>query len=277
VAHLDTLTNGAEFQRADCAPADTAGDGQLKVTDWVQAGRYAAGLDVWKLAGGPTDETPPAAARPVLTPQSARTLTLDSTNVVQGLTRTFSVRLQASGNENAVGFSLNYAPASLTFVSAAVGANSGSATLNVNTNLAATGKIGCVLALPTGLNFAAGVKEIAKVTFRASSTNSGALPVAFIDSPVVRAVSDSLASELTATYTAGTLTVNPPPALGVARSSSNVTLSWPTYAGDFQLQAVAKLGDAWSNTSPVVNSNGGVISTTFSATNQPRFFRLQHP
>ena len=44
VAGLDTITNTGEFQRADCAPRATYGDGQLTVADWVQAGRYAAGL-----------------------------------------------------------------------------------------------------------------------------------------------------------------------------------------------------------------------------------------
>ncbi len=54
VAGLDTITNASEFQRVDCAPRGTYGDGQLTVADWVQAGRYAAGLDPLTVAGGPT-------------------------------------------------------------------------------------------------------------------------------------------------------------------------------------------------------------------------------
>ncbi len=54
VAGLDTITNASEFQRVDCAPRSTYGDGQLTVADWVQAGRYAAGLDPLTVAGGPT-------------------------------------------------------------------------------------------------------------------------------------------------------------------------------------------------------------------------------
>jgi hypothetical protein len=52
-AGLDTAAAGSEFQRADCAPRATAGDGKLTTTDWVQAGRYAAGLDTVSPAGGP--------------------------------------------------------------------------------------------------------------------------------------------------------------------------------------------------------------------------------
>ncbi len=58
VAGLDTPTNGVEFQRADCAPRSTLGDGALTVSDWVQAGRYAAGLDPAVRAGGPTSAVP---------------------------------------------------------------------------------------------------------------------------------------------------------------------------------------------------------------------------
>ncbi len=52
-AGLDTAAAGNEFQRADCAPRATVGDGRLTTTDWVQAGRYAAGLDPVAPAGGP--------------------------------------------------------------------------------------------------------------------------------------------------------------------------------------------------------------------------------
>lgn len=53
-AGLDTAANGSEFQRADCAPRDTKGNGAVTVADWVQAGRYAAGIDPLTPAGGPT-------------------------------------------------------------------------------------------------------------------------------------------------------------------------------------------------------------------------------
>ncbi|MGO8931518.1 MAG: immunoglobulin domain-containing protein, partial [Limisphaerales bacterium] len=54
VAGLDYPTNASEFQRADCAPRATLGDGEITVIDWVQVGRYAAQLDPLTVAGGPT-------------------------------------------------------------------------------------------------------------------------------------------------------------------------------------------------------------------------------
>ena len=54
VAGLDAVQPG-EFQRADCAPRASRGNGSISVTDWVQAGRYAGGLDPITVVGGPTE------------------------------------------------------------------------------------------------------------------------------------------------------------------------------------------------------------------------------
>jgi uncharacterized protein (TIGR03437 family) len=54
IAGIETAAPGGEFQRADVAPKETFGNGLLTATDWVQAGRYAAGLDPLVPAGGPT-------------------------------------------------------------------------------------------------------------------------------------------------------------------------------------------------------------------------------
>src|SRR5207249_3391694 len=53
-AGLDTPNFGSEFQRADTAPRATFGNGSVTISDWVQCGRYAAGLDPATAAGGPT-------------------------------------------------------------------------------------------------------------------------------------------------------------------------------------------------------------------------------
>jgi hypothetical protein len=53
VAGLDVAQSGAEFQAADCSPRQGGGDGQLTIIDWLQAGRYAVGLDAPALISGP--------------------------------------------------------------------------------------------------------------------------------------------------------------------------------------------------------------------------------
>ena len=58
-AGLDEVNLGNEYQKADCAPRTIGGNGQISVSDWVQAGRYAAGLDPVPSAGGPITPSSP--------------------------------------------------------------------------------------------------------------------------------------------------------------------------------------------------------------------------
>lgn len=53
VAGLDTPGSPGEFQRADCAPLANKGNGAISLTDYVQAGRFTVGLDPLTPAGGP--------------------------------------------------------------------------------------------------------------------------------------------------------------------------------------------------------------------------------
>ncbi|MBX3279172.1 MAG: VWA domain-containing protein [Acidobacteria bacterium] len=69
-AGVDTATAGSEFQRADVAPRGALGDGRLTTIDYVQAGRYAAGLDPLTSAGGPTAPTPFTLSSPPLVVRS---------------------------------------------------------------------------------------------------------------------------------------------------------------------------------------------------------------
>ena len=136
---MDDISPGSIFQRADCAPLATAGNGVLSVSDWVQAGRFAVGLDAPVAAGGPTGTLPegPGHKRPAPASQTPRVIHLGTASLVAGLTQEIPVVLDASGDENAVGFSVSYDPAVLTFVGAVKGGGSQSATINVNSRLAA--------------------------------------------------------------------------------------------------------------------------------------------
>jgi hypothetical protein len=158
-ARLDYPTNAAEFQRADCAPRATLGDGAITVIDWVQVGLYAAGLDPLTVAGGPTSEVIPGgiisgkgsgANTPHGDPPSSRRLEVADTMVLRGLTGTASVQLEAMGNENALGFSLGFDPAAVTYVGASIGSASNGVTLIVNDTQAGAGRLGFVLGLAPG-------------------------------------------------------------------------------------------------------------------------------
>jgi hypothetical protein len=97
---------------------------------------------------------------------------------------------------------------------------------------------------------------------------------------VLRDVSDANASELPATFTAGTLTVTPLPLLQIGQNGQNFTLSWPVSAGDFALQALSNgslLSGAWTNVPGTLQTNSGAIAITLPVSNQQNFYRLRKP
>ena len=288
-ARLDYPANGAEFQRADCAPRSTLGDGAITVSDWVQVGRYAAGWDPLTAAGGPTNEVTSggnAIAKglsfrtPKGDPPGSRLLEVSDTMLIQGLTGSVSVQLESLGDENAVGFSLSFDPVAVNFVGASLGSGGNAATLIVNAGQAGSGRLGFALALGTGNSFAAGTRELVKVTFRASAADQGKYSVMLTNQPVPCEVSDPAALRLAAGYVSGTITVNPLPSLSIGRSGESITLAWPLWATNFGLQAAeGGLPPAvpWTNlaTVPVLTSNGTIVILPITATN--RVYRLFQP
>lgn len=279
VAGLETITNANEFQRVDCAPRDAGGDGQLKVTDWVQAGRYAVALDPLTVIGGPTAPVAPRPTQnsPIKLGGSNREVRLTQADSVNGLLVTVPVTLQSLGNESGLGLSLNFDSSSLRFVSAVKGSSASAGTLNVNTNAAGSGKLGLLLALPTGSSFASGAREIVKVTFMSVTTTAGDYPISFVDQPILRSISDTGASELTAGYTASAITVHGNPTLTISSADDNVVLSWPTWASDFTLQSAESPAATWTNVTSGVQTNGADVTVSLPISTSSQFFRLAHP
>jgi hypothetical protein len=272
VAGLDTISNAAEFQRADCAPTNTSGDGMLKVTDWVQAGRYGALIDPARFVSGPS-----APVTPIILTGGPRIVNIAGGIAVKGLNFTVPVILQSQGNENAIGFSAKFDPTLLKFVSVAKGGSAGSATLLVNSNQALQGNIGVLLALQNGNHFTNGTQpEIAKLTFTALDTTTNSA-IIFTNSPVLLAISDPGAIELAAVYTNSSLIINQPPALTSSLSDTNVNFTWPTWGTGFILQATGDLTQPWTNVVYTAQTNGSNISITLPLAGQGGYFRLQHP
>ncbi|HEX4945114.1 MAG TPA: hypothetical protein VFZ34_00435 [Blastocatellia bacterium] len=160
VSGAETPKVGSEFQRADVAPKNTRGDGQITAADWVQAGRYATGLDPLVGAGGPTG---PLAKAPG-NPEALRDLRLVNAGI-SGNTLNISIEYEAADNENAFGFSVTFDPAVLGSPMPALGSGMTGATALFNTNQAAQGRIGFALAFPAPNTIAAGVRQLATLSF----------------------------------------------------------------------------------------------------------------
>ncbi len=147
----------------------------------------------------------------------AREVRVVNTSGVTGQSVTASIELVAQGNENALGFSLNFNAAVFSNPVVALGSGAAGTSLNVNTAQAASGRIGIAMAMPTGQTFAAGTRQLVTVTFAiAGNAAAGAASITFGDLPIAREVSDANANVLTTTFTAGTITLqqpNPVPAI----------------------------------------------------------------
>ncbi|MGH9769945.1 MAG: IPT/TIG domain-containing protein [Blastocatellia bacterium] len=223
VAGIDSPIDGGEFQRADCAPKNALGDGRLSIADWVMAGRYAAGLESAVAAGGPAalvssllaveKEVDDSFAQRVAESeqQQTRAIRVVPATFNRGQANTLSIELNSLGNENAVGFSLNFDATQMTFVSAALGSGATGAIFNPNSSQAAQGRLGIGLALPSGQTFQAGARQLVTVMFNVPQTSSvNSTTVSFGDTPIGRETVDSAANTLQTNYTAGVITLNPP-------------------------------------------------------------------
>jgi hypothetical protein len=282
-AGLDYPADGSQFQRADCAPRDTSGDGIITVADWVQAGRYALGLDQLSLAGGPTNE---AGVLISTNPENkVEKLGANGRQLIAtgGLLlprqKVFStVNLEAQGDENALGFSLGFDAAVLRLIDASLPENALAATLNMNTNEVAQGKIGMVIGLPIGSTFPLGTQHLVQLTFEAVSTNSTNSPLTFGDVPVLRETSDVNARTLSTTYTGSAVAITPLPSLDIVLKQQGITLSWPAWATNYLLQTSDDLGSSsvWTNADAVVRLTNGLSTATVPVSGSTRFYRLAH-
>jgi hypothetical protein len=181
------------------------------------------------------------------------------------------------GDENAVGFTLNFDPSALRPTGASVGGGAPGAMVNFNTNQAAAGRLGIALALPVGKTFVAGERLMVEVGFANVASRAGSWQVSFSDTLVVRTVSDAQANELATDYFGGTVTVHPWPTLAISKSNDVLTLSWPKWAGGFAVESTELLPGGWTRLPVSGQTNGSVISLPIPTTDSARFYRLALP
>jgi hypothetical protein len=214
-AGLDTPAAGSEFQKTDCAPRSTVGDGRLTASDWSQAGRYVAGLDPKTAAGGPTGAASAPmsmAGLPVETRlvSEGRIIRAKDATIQRGQTGSVTLELDAQGNENALGLSVTFDTALLTFVDAKLGSGAAGATLMVNDMQKTNGRVGLLIGLPAGQAFPIGTRAIAVVTFNAApGTTPASTSIGFGDQPITGEVADTEANPLPASYSDGTVSIVP--------------------------------------------------------------------
>ena len=268
-AGLDTPNPGSEFQRADSAPRGSLGNGAITVSDWVQAGRYAAGLDPVTPAGGPTappsapEKLGPGASGIVPEGESDRIIRIVGPTLIPGQAAQIAVEMDSQGNENALGFSINFDPTKLTYVSTALGSGASGTQMNVNSSQAGSGRVGIAMSQPAGSNFAPGTRQLAVLTFNVLQSASGSTVVDFGNVPIFREIVDAGAQELSGTYVSATLNIVAPdnPIPSISSLSQNSAMAG---APGFTLTVNGTNFIAGS----VVKWNGSARSTTVVSTTQ---------
>lgn len=120
------------------------------------------------------------------------------------------IEVDALGNENSVGFSLNFNAAELSFVSAAVGEGvPEGTTLIVNDTQAGQGRLGLAVGLPSGVAIESGTRQLVRVTFAAAAGgNPEPTTISFINTPVPRELVTPTAEDIPFdddTFLAGTV------------------------------------------------------------------------
>jgi hypothetical protein len=279
-AALDTIEPG-EFQRVDCAPRATRGNGAVSVADWVQAGRYSANLDPITGIGGPTSESGGGGGG-IAAAAAGCSIRINNTNVLPGGTLNVPVVVSTSGAENALGFSVSFDPTRLRFVGATKLSAISTAMFNLNTNQAASGKVGVAFALALGAVLPAGSQDVLLLTFEAPPTVSGTTALEFGDAPVLREAVGVSANTLPSMFAGGQITLGPPPVVGptlsITRSSDSVLLFWSAVETGFELySSAAPTGGLWTKVGVAPVEIAGQKLVSLPRTADAKYFRLHKP
>lgn len=210
VAGLDTPANPSEFQRADCAPTNTFGDGELLSTDVVVARSYGAGTLPLTSAKGPTGPPPPHPGGELILDNlfgdfgNKRTLTVGNASVIRANVVHVPIEITPFGGEAAVAFTLEYNRSVLARPRARLGnaAPKGSE-LTVNTNEA--GRIGVLVDSEETVRPSSSPRTIVWISFDVIGNVGSGTNLMFSDSLAVRSASDAAGNLLRFNYINGTI------------------------------------------------------------------------
>jgi hypothetical protein len=123
------------------------------------------------------------------------------------------VQLTAVGTENALGFSLSWNTSQVSLVEFVLDPGLAQASVFLNTNNAAIGRLGLLVGLGPGATFVAGTQELGTLVLRVpveiAPVNMPGSALLFTDAPVMRQVSDAAGLPLPAEFINGGVYVLP--------------------------------------------------------------------
>ena len=192
------------------------------------------------------------------TPAQSRALTIEDTTIERNRQGTVFIDVDAMGDENTFGMSINFDPSELTASSLtlASGAPAGAA-LIVNSGQSASGRIGMVVSMPIGQTSAPGHLRLVAITFTAKPDKlSTSTSISFSDQPIARQLIKADASAIPTTavsFVPGKLTFTRTAALVSAASfTANQPVSPSSIAAAFALHLAT--GEALPQSVPLPTS-----------------------
>lgn len=209
----DTLVGTSnEFQRADVAPIETAGEGILDASDMSQIRRYTIGLDPQQAAAGPTQPIGRLESffnwvQELFRYSGDREIELGAASGTKGGEVSLSVNSRSFSDATAASFSIEFDPKLLKIVAISPGSGiSPNAVLTVNVDHAAFGRIGVLIDSDQPLMAEDG--QMLLITFEvAADAQPGETIIRFTDSLASRAVADRLGDHLDTRYVDGKVAI----------------------------------------------------------------------
>ena len=205
--HRATPASPSQFQRADIN--GTCGDAAINAADVTVARNWLLNSTPLPDACGPTAAAaanPADESRPDVVGRIIRAVNVP--NAVAGQPVTVQFQLDSQGDEASASFTVNWNPAVLTYVSAALGNGVPSGTnLGLNTTQTAQGRLGVLLDATN--TYAAGTRQILLVTFSIpANAAAGTYPITFSGTPTAQSVSSANGTLLATTYESGNVVIN---------------------------------------------------------------------
>ncbi len=232
-------TTPEEFQRLDCAPVGTCGDGVIDMADVVAIIHYANGQTEPKAACGPTNPMERTSA-PAMAPRgaSSRSLSIGAPEEVQrGESFWATLSLEAQGDEHGIGVSLSFDPDVLAYQDMRVVGAASNGEFLPNLESLADGAVAFGVTLADGETFATGNQGVVEIQFQAQEgIGTMVSTLDYAESPVECLVVGLDSELLGATYSGSDVlvvesisTAAPfPPVIGeaVALSMDQIKVSW---------------------------------------------------
>ena len=189
-----------------------------------------------------------------------RVVRAGTTNGPTGNLVEMPVELLAAGDENAVGFSLDFDPAQMTAAGVAPGGALHGAALNFNTNQ--PGHVGVVVAQPNNAVFGFGTQEVARIQFLLGPQPGTNTPV-WSDVPITRELVDTNANSLTVQFLPGAVGIQLVPPLVTRQPAAQTVWVGDTVTLDLAVSGSKPMSWQWQkNGSDLTGATNATLTIT---------------